>query len=258
MYHRKYMPADKHRYACVSIHDVAPDTWPQCSHLLTLLDSFGEIPITLLIVPDYHRRGRIDTYPGFLRAIEKRLARGDEIALHGYYHLDEAPPPRGPVEWIQRRILTQSEGEFAAIAATEARRRLEWGIELMGRLRWPVKGFIPPAWLLGKSAWEALRQFPFSYTSTMNGIFRLSDERFIWSPTLSYSVRSSWRQTMSLVLNFARLQLLRSSPLLRLSLHPVDARHEKVMQRWRYFIAQALETHVPVTKTEWVRQHAFN
>ena len=81
---------------CVALHDVAPETWPQCAALLDLLDGLGVSPLTLLVVPDWHARGRIDADAGFVRAIEHRRARGDEIALHGYFHRDDAPPPRTP------------------------------------------------------------------------------------------------------------------------------------------------------------------
>ena len=236
---------------CISIHDVAPATWPQCERLLAMIDGFGRIPVTLLVVPDYHRQGRIDAHPAFLDALESRLARGDEIALHGYYHVDEAAPPRTPGNWIKRRMLTQSEGEFAALSATEARQRLQWGTTLMQRLRWPTPGFVAPAWLLGQGAKSALAGFPFTYTTTRGGIYRLPEWQFTWSPTLVYSVGSLGRRRMSVALNDIQLGLMRKARLLRLSLHPVDAQHDSVMKQWRSYIGRAIDSHIPVTKAAW-------
>jgi len=237
---------------CISIHDVAPTTWPECSRLLSLLDSYENIRSTLLVVPDYHHHGRIDSDPKFIDALENRLSHGDEIALHGYYHLDESPRSCNPIDWIQRRMFTQSEGEFAAISITEGLTRLQRGVDLMAHLGWPLKGFVAPAWLMGKSAQQVLKQFDFDYTTTMNGIFRLPDWQFTWSPALTYSIRSPSRRTMSLLLNQTRLILFRNAPLLRLCLHPVDCHFDDVMIQWRNFIETAMETHVPMTKAEWV------
>jgi uncharacterized protein len=241
---------------CISVHDVAPATWPRCARLLAMLDECGAGPVTLLVVPDYHHGGRIDLYPWFVRAINERRARGDEIALHGYYHEDDAPPPRGALGWVERRVLTQSEGEFAAIGADDALERLERGAALMASLRWPVRGFVAPAWLLGRGARLALssptRGAGFAYTTTRNGVYRLPDWQYTFSPSLVCSVRSAWRRAMSQALNAATFAAARRGRLLRLSLHPVDAEHPEVMAHWRGWIARALEHHAPATKLQWV------
>lgn len=237
---------------CISVHDVAPATWPACRRLLAMLDRFGPLPLTFLVVPDYHRRGRIDACPEFLAAMEQRLARGDEVALHGYYHLDESPAPRRAGDWFRRRMMTDSEGEFAALSAAEAGQRLDRGVELMRRLGWPTPGFIAPAWLLGDGAREALGHFSFTYTTTRSGIVRLPDWRFTSAPALAYSVRSFARRRLSLTMNALQMRLLGRSRLLRLSLHPVDGRHDAVMAQWQRIIGNVLETHRPVTKAQWV------
>jgi uncharacterized protein len=237
---------------CVSLHDVAPATWPRCARLLAMLDECGAGPVTLLVVPDYHHGGRIDAYPAFVRAIERRLARGDEVALHGYYHEDDAPPPRGPLGWVARRVLTQGEGEFAALAEADALERLERGAALMASLRWPVRGFVPPAWLLGRGARTALSRSGLAYTTTRGGVYRLPDWRYTFSPSLVYTVRSPWRRAMSQALNAATYAAARRGRLLRLSLHPVDAAHPAVMARWRAWIERALEDHAPTTKLQWI------
>ena len=132
---------------CIALHDVAPATWPRCVRLLAMLDEIGARAITLLVVPDFHRRGTIASDAAFIAAIEARLERGDEIALHGYTHVDEAEPPRLPSAWFRRRVLTASEGEFSALDRLNAAHRIAAGRDMLARIGWHVYGFVPPAWL---------------------------------------------------------------------------------------------------------------
>ncbi len=246
------MPAAESRRVCISIHDVAPSTWPACRQLLRLVDGFGAVPVTLLVVPDYHRAGRIDAFPDFLRAIEKRLARGDEAALHGYYHVDDSPPPRTPWAWFQRRVLTRSEGEFAVLSREEVERRVRAGLELTQALGWPVEGFIAPAWLPGPAR-AVLADFPFAYTTTRTGIYRLPEWQFTWSPSLVYSVGSRWRPALSESLDRLVSSLTSSRELVRVSLHPVDAGCPRALSHWSSVIENMLACRTPVTKAQWAR-----
>jgi len=215
-----------------------------------MLDRIGSLPLTLLVVPDYHRRGSIERHPDFLRAIERRLARNDEVALHGYYHLDEGLPPRSAKDWIERRLLTNREGEFAPISQAEAHARLDRGTALMQRLGWPVTGFVAPAWLLGEGAKAALRRFPFHYTTARSGVYRLPDWDFAPSAAITYSARSQWRRTLSAPIVSIQAAALRG-PLLRLALHPVDASFDSVIAHWERVVRRAIETRVPITKAQW-------
>src|SRR3569833_1107769 len=138
---------------CGSLHDVAPATWPACRRLLAMLDGIGPLPVSLLVVPEYHHRGCVDHGPAFVRALAARIARGDEVVLHGYHHLDERVPGSRPLDWLQRRVYTAGEGEFAALAAADAHHRLLRGWDMLTRrLHWPIAGFVAPAWLLGPGA----------------------------------------------------------------------------------------------------------
>src|SRR4051794_20306230 len=57
---------------CIELHDVAPATWPECERALAMLDTIGPVPVTLLIVPNYHGRGSIVEDSAFRNAIDKR------------------------------------------------------------------------------------------------------------------------------------------------------------------------------------------
>lgn len=236
---------------CIELHDVAPATWPECARILQVLDGIGTgpVPITLLVVPNYHGRGSIVHDAAFRAAIDTRLRRGDEVALHGFFHLDDGPPPRNWRDWIERRVLTQAEGEFAAIDAPAAREKLERGLAAMRAAGWPVRGFVPPAWLLSPGARAALTEFPLAYTATRRGLYTLPDWRLDPSVTLAYSPRSAWRRSMSRMLIGAQWISAPRGALLRLAIHPADARFGDVLERWRRIVTRAVATRTPLTKS---------
>src|SRR5437764_11019004 len=141
-----------HGPVCIELHDVAPATWPLCARLLAMLDSIGPLPLSLLVVPDYHRLGRITHHARFLRSIDQRIAGGDEVRLHGLTHLDHGPVSRTPAEWFRRRVRTLSEGEFAATDKLVTAERVSRGLAEFVSAGWRAQGFVPPAWLLGAEA----------------------------------------------------------------------------------------------------------
>ena len=91
------------RALCVSLHDVAPLTWAQCGSMLSAVAEVdATLPVTLLAVPNYHGLG--DGMPEWYRAwLAARTARGDEIALHGYTHRDDAPAAHTLADHLRRR-----------------------------------------------------------------------------------------------------------------------------------------------------------
>ncbi|HEY3177288.1 MAG TPA: polysaccharide deacetylase family protein [Casimicrobiaceae bacterium] len=235
------------------VHDAAPKTWPECAQLLQMLDELGARPVTILVVPHYHYQNLITKNAPFIAALDRRLARGDELALHGFHHRDDEPPPRTLRGFVERRILTRAEGEFAALNEAAAAWRLAHGIEVFRALRWPLYGFVPPAWLLGQGSRTAIDQcgYPFRYVSSRRGIFRLPHWRFSRTANLCYSPDTRWRRALSRALIRAELARAGHRSLLRLSLHPQDVRHADVVAHWRTLISEALAERVPVTKEQW-------
>ena len=245
------------RQLCIALHDVAPATWPQCARLLDLLDSLGAPPLTLLVVPDWHAQGRVDHAADFLRAIERRRRRGDEIALHGYFHRDDAPAPRTPSAWLRRRVLTAGEGEFADLPCDIAEARIRAGLDLFAQLGWNVDGFVPPAWLASPGTRLALRRIGLRWTSTHTALIALGDgsvdaERRIAAPCLTASPRSAWRRRASRAWLRAGLKLTTQTPLLRVGLHPGDAEHPDLLACWRDVLATVLDQREALTKSRAV------
>lgn len=247
------MPSiDSSRILCVSVHDVAPQTWPLCERLLQAIRAVADIPLTLLVVPAYHRHPVADA-TGYDRLLEQRLALGDELALHGYTHLDEGSAPTGWREKFMRQVYTQSEGEFAALDAAEARQRLTWGLEWFARRKWPVHGFVAPAWLLGDGAWQALNEFAFTYTTTLSRFYFLAQRQSLYSPSLVYSARSKWGSAISRQGNTVWSGMLRNAPLVRLGLHPNDAHHPQTIRHFQQLIEKLLVTREAMTKASFAQ-----
>ncbi len=235
----------------IEIHDVAPPTWSRCAALLEMLDAIGAPCTTLLVVPFYHRSVAIDRAPAFVEAISRRIARGDEVALHGFVHLDEAAPPRTLRGVVERRVLTRREGEFAAIDAADARDRLKHALDIWHRTGWELGGFVPPAWSVGRSASAALASVaPFDYIALRRGILRLPAVRWLATDLLWYSPTSPPRRWLSRV--GIALARARASPtrLLRIALHPQDADASSVLDHWQRIIAITLAERNAVTTRE--------
>ena len=238
------------RALCIAIHDVAPATMPACERWFALLAELGAPCATLLVVPDYHRRGRVERDLAFVRAIDRRLASGDEIALHGYHHVDDGPVPHSPLEWLQRRVLTASEGEFSALTQHEAEQRIGAGLAMFERLHWNVAGFVAPAWLLGNGARASLVRTRLHWTSTHGAIESLADARRIAAPAVSASARSAWRRWTSRRWLALAKTALRNEPLVRIALHPADVADAALVDAWRTLIRALLADRVALTKSD--------
>lgn len=247
---------------CVSIHDVAPATWPECRRLLAAVRQVADIPLTLLVVPRFHRAAAASAaYDAMLGEL---LAQGHELALHGYYHLDTAPL-RGPWrERFLRTVYTEGEGEFAALDAEQARRRLELGLDWFRQRNWPVHGFVAPAWLLSEQAWRALRACPFEYTTTMCYFHCLSPgadaaperpplPRALFAPTLVYAARNGVGRSLSPRCARPLAWWQQSAPLLRLALHPRDACYPPLLRHAQQLIEDLLRSRRALTKVAFAR-----
>jgi uncharacterized protein len=243
------------RAVAIAIHDVSPATWDECRTLLAMLDEAGAPPLSFLVVPHYHYRAPALADRAFVRAMDGRLARGDELVLHGCFHFDDAPAPRTARSWFERRVLTRSEGEFAALDARAAGWRLARGIALFRRLDWPLAGFVPPAWLMSDAARGAIADcgHAFEYVTVRDGIFHLPQWRFERTANLCYSPDTLARRAGSAWMIRRELELAREVPLLRISLHPQDVRTPVVLRHWRQLIADALASRTPVTKRQWAQ-----
>ena len=242
------------RMLCVSIHDVAPATWPDCLRLLQAIRAVADIPLTWLVVPHYHfRQERPEAMEAGLNAA---LARGDELALHGYSHLDTEANPGGLLARLQRNVYTRREGEFAALGRDHARRRLALGLDWFAERGWTAEGFVPPAWLLGEGAWDALRASSFAYTTTFGHFHCLRGGPVLKSPSLVYAARNRAGRWLSPKLADATAARLADAPLIRFGLHPPDARHPGLVRHAQQVLERLLARRDAVTKAACARRLA--
>jgi len=229
--------------ACVVVHDVADATLDACERLRAAIADVATVPITWLAVPRYHHAAPTDRLEHWLG---ERSRAGDELALHGWTHLDDGTP-RGLVDRVRRDVYTRREGEFWALDTDEAARRLAAGCAWFDANGWPLAGFVAPAWLLGRAAWQAVRMQPFQYTATLRHLHLLPEGRRLTSQSIVYSTSSTWRRASSV--GWARIVAVqvRSNPLLRLELHPRDADHAGVRRSWQRILAATLREREAVT-----------
>jgi len=224
-----------------------------------MLNAIAEIdaalPVTLLAVPDYHGLGY--GVPHWYRAwLAARTARGDEIALHGYTHRDDAPPLGSLGDRLRRRFYTAGEGEFAALTRASAMKKLEAGTAWCAAQGVRPRGFVAPAWLMSRGTWEALPSFDFTYTTTLGRFHLLREGRSIRALSLVYSARSRWRRWTSRRWNAVLARALRDAPLVRLGLHPADAEHADLVDHIQRVLDHARRGRQALTKADYA-EHAM-
>jgi predicted deacetylase len=238
------------RYLCVSLHDVAPATWRSCRQVLAAVHEVADIPLTLLVVPAYC--GQCSAMvPGFEAAMTDQLTQGHELALHGYFHRDLGMPCSA-LDWLRRRVYTVGEGEFSALTEREAAERLLLGQRWFRANRWPLSGFVAPAWLLGQESWKAVRRTPdLEYVTTFTHIHALHTGESLRAPCLTLSARAPWHRAVSRA--WAGMAWRRSqAPLMRLALHPRDAAYPALRRTWQNRLADLLAEREAVRKVDFV------
>jgi predicted deacetylase len=115
---------------------------------------------------------------------------------------------------------------------------------------------VAPAWLLGEGSWRALRQFPFAYTTTARAMHLLHSGRLLSSPTMVYTARNAPGRFLSRRWNERVAARLSDAPLLRLALHPADARHPDLMRHLQRMLPGLLASRTAMTKASFVASQA--
>jgi predicted deacetylase len=244
------MPTEP-RLLCVSIHDVAPPTWRDCERLLRAVREVADVPLTWLVVPRYH--GHNERSPAMEEALGELVVQAHELALHGYTHVDTAPLSGRLRSDFLRSVYTTREGEFSALTQEDARERIRMGLDWFAERGWPVYGFVPPAWLLGEEAWKAVRSSGLAYTTTFSRFHLLGQGRSVLSPSLVYAARNRAGRFWSPLAAGAGALLLARAPVVRLSLHPPDARHPRLLLHAQRLIERLLKHRTAVTKAACAR-----
>ena len=243
--------ADTRRSLVVSLHDVSPHTWEPCRRIVDELGKMGVGAISLLVIPDHHRRGHFREDEEFCAWLRRQVALGHEAVIHGYYHQRAA---RSGESWRDRfvtRSYTAGEGEFYDVDYDRAKTLVSRARDDFHAIGLHPSGFIAPAWLLSAAGEQALRDLGISYTTRLRGVWNLRRGEVESSQSLCWSVRASWRRGVSLLWNAYLFHHLRAHPLLRVAIHPVDFAHPRIWRQITRMIATAPHHRRVVTYEQW-------
>ena len=236
----------------VSLHDVAPPTRAASEKMLAELARHGVNVCSLLVVPNYHHRGRAVDDREFVRWLRELEEAGHEIVIHGYFHLR----PRREGESLRQQLLTRSytngEGEFYDLGYEEALERITRAREEFASVGLRPRGFIAPAWLLSPAAERAATDAEMEYTTRLTTIVDLRQRRVHRARSLVYSVRNGWRRTASLAWNATLARMLASHRLVRLGLHPPDIAHAEIWAQITGLVGNFTETRTATTYCDWI------
>jgi uncharacterized protein len=249
------MPAESPRTLCISLHDVAPTTLADCARTLAFLDDLKLGPVALLVIPDFHGRGRVDRDRRFMSFIESRVLQGDEIVLHGYRHTDTEPPARGLRNWLVRRIWPDQQAEFSRLSFAAARSRLLHGLAILRSAGWQPSGFVAPAGLMSTGTRDALEDLPLRYFSTRDAVTLLGSEQRIAAPSLVVSVHAADRRASSWLWMQALVRRCATQPILRVALHPTNHRAPAFERLWGILRPQIADRRL-ITEGHLVPRHA--
>jgi len=244
------------RSLVVSIHDLAPVTRPQVEQILARLADAGVDRCSLLVVPDYHHRGRSLGDPAFIQWLHELSRHGHELVIHGFYHTRKRRAGESTRQRVVTRIYTADEGEFYDLDYVEALRLMQEARDEFARHRFYPHGFIAPAWLLGPEAQRAAMAAGFRYTTTLGMVRDFSTGQEFVSQSLVYSVRSGWRRALSLLWNRVLFSRLTGNRLLRLSLHPADLAYPRIWRQIETLVSRARRDRQPATYQEWLEQQS--
>ena len=238
----------------VSLHDVAPRTQNVTSTIISELSAHGVRVCSVLVVPDYHHEGRSANHREFVTWLRALEADGHEIVIHGYFH--ERPPQSKETlrDKFMTRFYTQNEGEFYDLSYEEALRRITTARDEFRALGLKPHGFIAPAWLLGNEAEQAVRDAELEYTTRLRTVCDLRSESTFSARTLVYSVHNNWRRVLSRSWNATLFRLMKTKPLLRLSIHPSDYSQPTIWKQILGFIAATKDARTATTYQDWIAE----
>ncbi len=207
---------------------------------------------SLLLVPNYHRRGKVSNDADFCSWLHWAQRHGHEMIMHGNYHAREQRAKETFRDRVMTRFYTAGEGEFYDLSEFEAEQRLREARAVFRMVGVSSRGFIAPAWLLSQGSERALKAMGFDYTVKYSTIRDLTAGLSSEARTLVWSLRSSWRAKCSLLFNKFQAARTKKDLVVRVSLHPPDFHNEKAWQQALTLIRSLKESREHFTYGEWI------
>ena len=239
-------------FLVVSIHDVAPATQAVVGKMIAELAQRGVHHTSLLVVPNYHHRGRSTDDQNFVSWLRQLEAAGHEIVLHGYFHQRPTADDEGLLDKLVTRFYTQGEGEFYDLGYEEAFRRITTGRDEFKAAGLKPRGFVAPAWLLNNDGLRAAQDAEMEYTTHLRDVIDLRSGEVFPARSLVYSVRNGWRRATSVAWNAVLSRVLKTNALMRLSLHPPDYSHPAIWRQIADLVSEMASLRTPTTYQEWI------
>ena len=241
-------------FLVVSVHDVAPSSQMIANKIISELSQRGIRVCSLLVVPDYHHQGAAMKDRQFVSWLRDLESAGHEIVIHGYFHERPRRTSESMRDKFLTQIYTQREGEFYDIDYDEAFRRITTARDQFRECGLKPRGFVAPAWLLSAEGERAARDAEMEYTTRLRSVCDLRSSQNFAARSLVYSVRNHWRRAASLAWNATLSRFLKSSPLLRLSVHPPDYSHPAIWRQIVDLISAMDKMRTPTTYQEWIAE----
>ena len=214
----------------VEVHDVSPATDGEVRIIRRALRTIGVTCPTLLVVPALEDGDRVSwdlrKAPAFAARLRRWQAAGAEIVQHGLSHRAAGPPPPGLAHSAMHRWFSRGLAEFAHLSYPEATARLTEGARILAAVGLWTEGFVAPAWQQSLDAIDAVADQNFRFTAFFHHILPLDDPAAgrVRAPVLTFDAPNAavdrCKRTVMRVLEATT----RDAPLLRVALHPADAR----------------------------------
>lgn len=228
------------RRLVVAFHDLHAGNYHLCQTFLERIAEVGIDRACLLTVPSWHGSGRACDAPEFCNWLRSARGAGHEVVLHGFRHIDESSTPINPAALFMARVYTAGEGEFHRIDCRLAREKLATGRYIINQCSGErPDGFVAPAWLLAHRCIPLLEQMGFLYTTTLEHIILLQQQRQISAPAISISTRSALRRRISKTWMRWMEKLTAQTEILRIAVHPGDLEHPLLAGRLYELLARA-------------------
>ncbi len=228
------MPDAHARQLLVTLHDVAPVHLERLEKAEEFFREVGLTKVTYLLVPNYHNRGQANENTEFRKWMEGPRSFALRWFLHGYYHQEiegeRIHPLRHPKDWLLRRVLCKSEGEFLSLSDADLAERLNRAQRVFADcLGFAPEGFVAPAWLFRKNLPAELARRGFVVTEDHTRIYDLKASQSRISPVITWAVSDAWMKYASLLSAPLMAGAGSSFSQLRMALHPHDFDHPQVV-----------------------------
>lgn len=238
----------------VSVHDVALSNRPAIEKILSEVSRKGARVCSLLVVPDYHHEGLFSQDRQFVSWLRDLEADGHEIVIHGYFHERSAGANDTLRGKFITRFYTRQEGEFYDLDYGEALRRITKARDHFREAGLTPRGFVAPAWLLSREAERAVRDAELEYTTRLRTVRDLRTGQSFAARSIVYSVEHGWRRAVSLAWNGALFRLLKTRPLLRVSIHPPDFLYPRIWRQILDSLDGMREVRTSTTYRDWIAE----